>query len=89
MVSKDMRAFSRDTLFLSIHKSLGHRPDATNSATALTETVIGRLLHKKLAKGGSIRIHDLAKTAYETLKRFDPLAATTYKAYHQATLKSA
>jgi transcriptional regulator NrdR family protein len=82
-----LRAFSRDELFLSLYKSLGHRKDALSSATALTNTVIGRLLNKKLAKDGSMSTKDLAKTAYEVLKRFDPLAAHTYKAYHQSLLR--
>ncbi|MBA2278930.1 hypothetical protein H0V99_00610 [Candidatus Saccharibacteria bacterium] len=77
----------RDKLFLSIYKSLGHRPDSLNSSTALTETVIGRLLHNKLASKGYLLTEDLAKVSYETLRRFDPLAATTYKAYHQKALK--
>lgn len=82
-----LRPFSRDKLFLSLYKSLGHREDALNSSTALTNTVIGRVLSKKLAKTGACNSEDLAKTTYEVLKRFDPLAAHTYKAYHQASLR--
>jgi transcriptional repressor NrdR len=74
--------FSRDKLFLSLYKSLGHRRSALNDATALTETVIGRLLHKKLADG-AIELQNLTIATYDILKRFDKTAATLYKAYHQ------
>lgn len=89
---------SRDKLFLSLYKSLGHRSDALNSATALTTTVIGRLLRNKPSlqgrtqqnqKDGILSAGVIAKVTYETLKRYDPLAAATYKAYHQATLREA
>lgn len=133
--------FSRDKLFLSLYQSLGHRKDALNSSTALTSTVIGRLINKKyrttrskvhtaptssdesrnafsdvnvsldmppsekntptspmnevgidvtlqrLVTDGVIDTQAISKVAHEVLKRFDPLAATTYKAYHQAALK--
>ena len=85
--SKKHMPFSRDKLFLSLHKSLGHRGDALNSSTALVNTVIGRLLNKKYVVNGSVTTKIISKVAYEVLKRYDPLAATTYKAYHQAALK--
>jgi transcriptional regulator NrdR family protein len=84
---KHSTAFSRDKLFLSLYKSLGHRRDSLNSATELTNTIIGRVLHKKLAPSGAISPQALAKISYDTLKRYDPLAAHNYKAYHQAALK--
>ena len=79
--------FSRDRLFLSLYKSLGHRKDALASATELSRTVIGRLLRRKAAENGAIPMQALAKAAHATLKRYDPLAAHTYKAYHQGALK--
>ncbi len=81
-------AFNRDRLFLSLHSALGHRQDALSSATELTSTVIGSLLRKRKAKTGVITVQDLAKQSYITLKRFDPLAAHTYKAYHLSALRS-
>jgi transcriptional regulator NrdR family protein len=83
-----MYPFTRDKLFLSLYRALGHRQDALNDSTALTSTVIGRIVHRKLAPGGVISIRDLARISYEVLKRFDPLAASSYKAYHQAALKT-
>lgn len=85
---KHLYPFSRDKLFLSLHKSLGHRKEALDDATALTSTVISRVFLRELLKEGVLETKDLSRTAYEVLKRFDPLAATTYKAYHQASLKN-
>lgn len=79
--------FNRDKLFLSLYKSLGHRQDALNSATELTSTTIGSLLRKMKAPDGLLPIETLAVQTYQILKRFDPLAAHTYKAYHQTSLK--
>ncbi len=79
--------FSRDKLFLSLYKSLGHRQDALNSATELTDTIIGRLLRQRQAPDGLLQMAAIAHAAHITLKRYDPLAAHTYKAYHQAALK--
>ncbi len=81
--SGKLQAFSRDKLFLSLYKSLGHRPDAIESATALTETVIGRLIGRKKAIGGVVSLKELYLIAYETLRRFDKVAATSYRAYHK------
>lgn len=87
-VSQDqsLHAFSRDRLFLSLHKSLSHRKDTLNSSTELTKTIIAKLLRNKTAKDGTIDTRDIATTAYQILKRYDPLAASTYKAYHQLVL---
>lgn len=80
--------FSRDKLFLSLFKALEYRRDALNSATELTSTVIGRLLRTKKTSDGLIRMSAIAETAHTVLKRFDPPAAHTYKAYHQSSLRS-
>jgi transcriptional regulator NrdR family protein len=81
-------SFSRDQLFLSLFRAVGHRKNALNDATALTTTVIGRVLRKNLTvQKGVIDIKDLVVVSYEVLKRFDPLAANNYKAYHQKLLK--
>ena len=84
--SKKLYPFSRDKLFLSLYKSLGHRIDALVTSTELTSTVIGRLLNKKYIINGSMDVESISKVSFEVLKRFDPLAASTYKAYHQNLL---
>ena len=85
--AKKLLPFSRDKLFLSLFQSLGHRKDALNSATALTSTVIGRLINRKYVINGALDTKSITEVAHEVLKRFDPLAASTYKAYHQTALK--
>lgn len=84
--SAQLDPFKRDRLFLSLYKSLGHRQDALDAATILTNTVFGLIYRQKAASNGVISNHKLADTVYKMLKRFDPLAANTYKAYHQKTL---
>lgn len=79
--------FSRDKLFISLYKALGHRDDSLRTATEIVNTVIGKLLRHRKAKEGYIPTTDIATVAYETLKRFDPMAASTYKAYHKDSLK--
>lgn len=76
-------AFERDKLFLSLYKSLGHRNNALEAASALCETILGRLLRKKQASSGVISVQDLAATTCETLKRFDKVASISYRAYHK------
>jgi transcriptional regulator NrdR family protein len=81
-----LEPFSRDKLYLSLHKSLSHRQDAVVSATALTETIIGRLLKANRLQDGALQVGTLISTAYTVLKRYDPPSANTYKAYHQDSL---
>jgi len=82
-----LEPFSRDKLFLSLHMALGHRKDALNSATALTQTVLSKLMNKKHIENGVIPVSHIAKETQQVLKRFDNLSANTYKAYHTESLK--
>lgn len=82
-----LKAFSRDRLFLSLYKSLGHRDNALDDATALTATVLAKILRGSVTESGILEATVLAKTSYSTLRRYDPLAAHTYKAYHQKALR--
>jgi transcriptional repressor NrdR len=80
--------FERDELFLSLYRSLGHRPaDALVAGSALTATVIAKVLRSRDHGDSAIAVNTIAAKAYQTLYRFDPLAAAQYKAYHQAALK--
>lgn len=83
----ELSPFSRDKLFLSIYKALGHRADALNSATELTNTVIGLTLRKNKCSDGLIKAAFLAGSCYKILKRFDVMAANNYKSYHYGSLK--
>ena len=74
------KPFSRDNLFVSIYLSCGHRTQPINDATALTDTIVSKLL--SLISNGSIAKQDLLETSISVLKHFDPVAATSYKAYY-------
>ena len=74
--------FSRDKLFISIYESCKHRKSAQKDATALTETILGRLY--PLITEGSITRSDIFDTTADILTRFDKAAASHYRAYHTA-----
>lgn len=83
--SKTLRPFSRDTLFLSIHRSLGHRQDATEAAGALCATIIGKLTQKNT--GALLEAPTIAQITHVTLQHFDAAAAVSYAAYHRLQLR--
>lgn len=74
------KPFLRDKLFLSLYDSLKHRKTALNDATALTDTIISKLM--LCIKDGRVENSMIAKTALDVLNRFDKAAATSYAAYH-------
>lgn len=76
----NLEPFRRDELFLSIHSSLKHRKQAQKDATALTATVLGKILpciDKSVLKRDKI-----VEITTEVLKRFDKSAAVSYAAFH-------
>ncbi len=72
--------FNRNKLLISLYKSLEHRASALDDATALTDTIIGKLLAKKL--NGTLPAPEITKTTLEILKRLDKPAAVHYQAFH-------
>jgi transcriptional repressor NrdR len=72
--------FQRDKLWLSLHKSLGHRPTAIQDAGALTDTVIRKLATQITA--GLIERTQIVATVQVVLNRFDKAASTYYAAFH-------
>lgn len=72
--------FRRDRLFLDIYASCKHRPAALDDATALTQTVLNKLLASQTTP--AVERAAITKTVQEVLKHFDPAAATIYAAYH-------
>lgn len=74
---KRLQAFSRDVLFLSVLDSLAHRKTALSDATALTDTILTRILAQKEA---IIEITYLINITAEVLYRFDRTASAVYKA---------
>ncbi len=75
------RPFSRDKLFLSLHRSLQHRPTALGDAGGLTETVIKRL--RPQTRQGALDHQIISQTALVALNRFDKAASVHYQAYHK------
>jgi transcriptional regulator NrdR family protein len=73
--------FSRDKLFLSLHKSCQHRPTAASDAGALAETVIGKLSGQ--VQDGVIPVKSIAAAVQVALARFDKAAGVHYQAFHQ------
>jgi transcriptional repressor NrdR len=74
--------FMRDKLLLSLHRSCQHRPAALSDASALTDTVIKKLLTQ--AKDGVIPVQAIASTVQTALARFDQAASVHYQAFHPA-----
>ena len=77
---KALKPFSRDKLLLSIYSSCQHRPSALSDASALTETVIAKLLFT--AAGGVLEAPAIAQTVQVALNRFDKAASVHYQAFH-------
>ena len=80
MPDKSLIPFTRDKLFLSIYKSSEHRKTAVDDASALTDTVIAKLIRS--SRVSVIPAHTLALLVYETLKNFDHASAVQFAAYH-------
>lgn len=74
---KVMQAFSRDVLFLSIIDSLSHRKDRISDATALTDTVLTRVLAQNAIV---IETTAIINVTYDVLLHFDQTAAAVYRA---------
>jgi transcriptional repressor NrdR len=76
-----LEPFSRDKLFLSLHKSLGHRPTAILDASGLTDTVMRKLATQ--ITDGLIERTQIVVTSQVVLNRFDKSASTHYAAFHR------
>src|SRR5487761_1438910 len=70
--SGQIAPFSKDVLFLSIYKVLEHRPQAILDASALTDTIVSRLLNK--VSGDSLTTKIIQQVTKVTLNRFDKVA---------------
>ena len=75
-----LEPFSRDVLFISVYESCKHRKTAPQDATALTDTIITALLHGPAQ--GELSTTLITNTISSILDKFDPVAATFYRAYH-------
>lgn len=77
---KSLTPFTRDKLFLSIYRSSEHRKTAVDDASALSDTVIAKLI--RTSTESVIPAHKLAQLVYDTLKNFDHASAVQFAAYH-------
>lgn len=79
--NKALKPFSRDKLLLSIYSSCQHRPSALSDASALTETVMNKLLFT--ATNGVLEAFSIVHIVQVALNRFDKAASVHYQAFHQ------
>ncbi|MEO8105636.1 MAG: hypothetical protein ABI602_04885 [Candidatus Saccharibacteria bacterium] len=79
--SSTLRPFHRDKLLLSIIASIQHRPNALEDASALTETVMNKLLYT--APAGVIDASTITRIVQVALNRFDKAASVHYQAFHR------
>lgn len=75
-----LEPFSRDKLFLSVYASCQHRVAAQSDASALTETVIKKLLSR--VANGVIDSRTITQVVQVALNRFDKVASMHYGAFH-------
>ena len=78
-----LEPFSRDKLFLSLHRSLQHRKTALSDAQALSDTVIKKLSGS--ARAGLIEKKAIICAAQVALNRIDTAASVHYAAVHDAS----
>jgi hypothetical protein len=67
-------------MLLDLYDCLRHRKTALLDATALTNTILGRLL--PLITNASLQRSDIITVTTEMLKNFDHPAQVHYQAYH-------
>lgn len=75
-----LQPFERDRLFISLYKSLQHRPTALHDARSLADTVTAHII--KHVRNGSVDRLIIKNEALNTLQRFDKAAASHYAAFH-------
>jgi transcriptional repressor NrdR len=76
-----LEPFTRDKLFVSLYKALGHRKTATADASALADTIIAKL--RPNVHSGLLERNDIVTIATGVLKNFDEAATVQYAAYHK------
>jgi transcriptional regulator NrdR family protein len=81
LTNKGSAAFSRDKLLISIYESLKHRKTALTDATALTNTIWGKL--QLLIDNATLLREQVIEVTATTLEHFDEAAAVHYRAFHQ------
>ncbi|MCA9334445.1 hypothetical protein KC963_05335 [Candidatus Saccharibacteria bacterium] len=80
-----LEPFSREKLFLSIYEACRHQKHATEAATALTDTVITKLL--PYLRDATIQRSEVVLITQRILAHYDHFVAATYTAHHATTQK--
>ena len=78
--SGTLTPFSRDKLFLSLHRGLQHRETALEDAAALAETAIKKI--SAAVTDGIITSAAVRAAVQVALNRFDKAASVHYQAFH-------
>ncbi len=79
-----LKPFIREVLFLSLYRACQHRPEAASDASALTETVLQKLV--KNLSNGLLSNRDIAAACRSVLQNFDKAAVVQYEAFHADVL---
>lgn len=77
-----LEPFLRDQLVISLYKSLAHRPQAAQDASALADTTIALLRRPNQGHDAVLELISLRQAAADCLQRFDSTAHSHYVAYH-------
>ena len=80
MPNGSLQPFLRDNLLISVYDSLRHRKSALQDATGLTATIVSNVY--SIADNAIIDREAVVTVSLAVLERFDPVAATHYKAFH-------
>ena len=74
-----MQVFRPETLLISLYEALRHKKTADIDAKYVCDTVMQKLMAKRLV---IIPTTLIAQTAYDVLRRYNKPAAAVYKAQH-------
>lgn len=72
--------FKKEQLFVSILKCCEHRKSAIDDASALTDTILSKMVRS--SSTSVIAVNHVASLVHETLQLFDNASAVQYAALH-------
>lgn len=75
--------FYKEKIFISVYRALDHKTSPQPQATAITNTVISKLLSTKKTIKPLINSSDIALVVTKTLKNFDASSAIKYQSYQK------
>lgn len=75
--------FYKEKIFISVYRSLDHKKSAQPLATAITNTIISKILSTKIPIKPLINSSNIALIVAKTLKSFDASSAIKYQSYQK------